>query len=478
MICFLKKKSIIFLDIFFFLKMEKKYQNFDKGKENWTRQEEEILVQWCDKALCYRWLHEKSENKYKKFNYALTIPVIILSTLTGTANFGLNSFVPEEFIKRAQLIIGGVNIFAGILGTLQNFFRYAQNTEAHHNASLGWAKFHRNVSIELIIEPEKRQPPREFISYCRTEFDRLTEMSPSIPTDVIKEFNNVFKNSKNFDKISKPEVCDILEHTKTFDDFISHEEKRIQNLVQETSYSMKDRKNVLNPILQNKGNDIERFTKLGEKNIKDVLNTYTTKKDNLLDSIIDIQEQNQNKIVNFSNDMKNKENVLEEIMENKKNQIENFVDNVKNEAKNDLNMLKNMSSVKKRLIEMEKINSQDNQQINNKFPANFNNNTEKISENILKKTNQSISKAFSEPLSELIKNTSIIISDNVSNTIVDREKREKEQLKNIENQQNSIEKDIIIDTNLLMENSQEIKNDKIENIEILQNEINKKFQNL
>ena len=32
----------------------------------WTPDHETILVDWADKALCYRWLHSKSHNNYER----------------------------------------------------------------------------------------------------------------------------------------------------------------------------------------------------------------------------------------------------------------------------------------------------------------------------------------------------------------------------------------------------------------------------
>ena len=72
------------------------------------------------KASCYRWLHGRSEKSYRTWYYCFSIPVIILSTLTGAANVSMDSFVRKsKSIESA--IVGGVNIFAGIISTLQNF---------------------------------------------------------------------------------------------------------------------------------------------------------------------------------------------------------------------------------------------------------------------------------------------------------------------------------------------------------------------
>ena len=106
------------------LKKTDKKKNY--SNQNWTKEQEELLASWSERAAGYRWLHSRSEKLYRCRNYTFTIPVIILSTLTGTANFAMDSFVPEEHKKTAMAAVGGVNIFAGILSTLQNFLRCAE----------------------------------------------------------------------------------------------------------------------------------------------------------------------------------------------------------------------------------------------------------------------------------------------------------------------------------------------------------------
>ena len=62
----------------------------------WSDETELLLKEWSEKASCFRWLHSRCEKKYRFRYYCFSIPVIILSTLSGTANFGMDSFVPEN----------------------------------------------------------------------------------------------------------------------------------------------------------------------------------------------------------------------------------------------------------------------------------------------------------------------------------------------------------------------------------------------
>ena len=151
--------------------MEKK-DDKKKIPQVWTKEQEQLLAEWSEKASGYRWLHSRAEKLYRCRNYTFTIPVIILSTLTGTANFAMDSFVPEEYKQMAMACVGGVNIFAGILSTLQNFLRYAELMEGHRLALVSWSKFGRDIAVELALEPKMRKPAFDFLTVCRAEFDR------------------------------------------------------------------------------------------------------------------------------------------------------------------------------------------------------------------------------------------------------------------------------------------------------------------
>lgn len=178
----------------------------------WSRELEELLALWADKALCYRWLHDLAEKKFTRLNQIIQIPVIILSTVTGALNVGISSVFPESMKQYANISLGGVSLVTGIISTIGNFLRYAQNMEGHRVASIQWSKFHRNIAAEIAIHPDQRQNSKKFFTIHRAELDRLVEQSPSIPTDIIDSFEKRFSSVS----ISKPEICNILEPTKIY----------------------------------------------------------------------------------------------------------------------------------------------------------------------------------------------------------------------------------------------------------------------
>jgi hypothetical protein len=212
-----------------------------KFNNGWTKQQETLMAEWSDKAGCYRWLHDRCEKKYSHMNMWITIPVIILSTLTGTANFAIDGFVPsgdQDLKKYIQAGIGGVSIFAGILTTLGNFLRFAQGSESHRVAGIAWGKFQRQIAVELAINPNDRIDCMDFLKLCRAELDRLIEQSPPIPDDVINEFKREFEDKKD---VKKPEICDGMEHTNVFKDTNS----QLRQLTSEAALHLLHKKKML-----------------------------------------------------------------------------------------------------------------------------------------------------------------------------------------------------------------------------------------
>ena len=76
----------------------------------WSHETETLLSSWAEKASCFRWLHGRSEKRYRRRYYSFAVPTIVLSTLAGAAGFALDSYVPEGYKDGAQATIGGIKV--------------------------------------------------------------------------------------------------------------------------------------------------------------------------------------------------------------------------------------------------------------------------------------------------------------------------------------------------------------------------------
>jgi len=215
----------------------KKFQN------GWTREVEKLMAEWADKAVCYRWMHEKTERIFYTKDLSLMFPVIILSTVTGAANFALNSVITDPTMKNyAQLGLGGLSILTGIISTIANRLAYGSNSEAHKGAAILWGKFQRLIAIELSLHPDERSECMFFLKVCRTELDRLIESSPTIPDSVIAACKLEFVN---YPTVRKPEMVGDIDTTSIFDD----KGARLKKLAQEAAITIQQKKGVLKQLV-------------------------------------------------------------------------------------------------------------------------------------------------------------------------------------------------------------------------------------
>ena len=336
------------------IKKEKKEPNV------WNKECEELLAEWSEKASCYRWLHGRCEKSYRTWYYCFSIPVIILSTLTGAANVGMDSFVPQENKSMASAIVGGVNIFAGIVSTLQNFLKVAELMEGHRIAGVSWGKLQRNIAIELALDPERRVIQSDFLKLSRAEYDRLIEAGPIIDDGVIKQFNKKFKNYQ----VSVPSICNGLDKCNIYKiDKESYESKYeykynskyeseeddlidgIEDIItpEEKEYNKKMGK--INNGIDNKDSKIEvkidQLNIVKEKKKKEDVDDVDNKED--VKDVEDVEDVDNKEDVEDVEDVDNKENVedveelipIKKVSNDKKIQTNNIDEEIDEEDKED-----------------------------------------------------------------------------------------------------------------------------------------------
>ena len=210
--------------------------------DRWTEDDDKILKEWVDKSACFKWLHEKSYKIYKRSYFRQMIPVIVISTITGAANFALNRLDTNQQAY-ATLIIGGLNIITGIISTVSQFLKTAEYKEAHNIAAKSWDKFNRNLKLELQRNPSERTNKKELFGMNVKEYDRLVEISPDIPTKVIKEFQILYKNSID---LIKPEITGFLIPSKIYTPKVELGEHNLENPEIELNEEMQIKRDFIN----------------------------------------------------------------------------------------------------------------------------------------------------------------------------------------------------------------------------------------
>ena len=160
----------------------------------WSSQLEDIIAQEGERCSGLAWLHTKAEIETSTYNTYVQVPVIILSTLAGTASVGSATLFGSS--NASGIAIGLVSIGVGILNTLGGFFAFAKRSESHRIAHLNYSKLASKIAIELSLPRQERMKAEILLTYLRETMERLAETTPNCPLNVIKQFNDKYKNEK------------------------------------------------------------------------------------------------------------------------------------------------------------------------------------------------------------------------------------------------------------------------------------------
>jgi len=275
------------------IKSSEKLEDDLKKIINWSFEHDKLLSNWGDHAACYTWMHDVTQRKFSRINMFLGVPVIILSTVSGTANFGISTIFPAGF-NYGNAIIGTLSLITGIISTVANFLGYAQAEEAHRISAIQWSKFKRTIETELSLKPDERQAPNEFIKHARAELDRLMEQSPIIPQDVISKFIKTFRKVKN---VKMPEICNKLEPTTIYSELFDLHQTALQNKNLDTNIVTASDKSIIKSVSDKITTFFTSSPKPNNNN-----NIQSESENDVVITINEKQEENKN-IVNYSNTM-------------------------------------------------------------------------------------------------------------------------------------------------------------------------------
>jgi hypothetical protein len=177
--------------------MSEKQDDEQLTKVEWSSQLEDILAQEGERCRGLAWLHMRAEIMTTRYNTYIQVPVIVLSTLAGTASVGSSSLFGSGNSQVSSIAVGLVSIGVGILNTLGGFFAFAKRSESHRIAHLNYSKMSSKISIELSLPRDERTHAEILLAHVRETMERMAETTPNCPQDIIDEFNKRFKGTTN-----------------------------------------------------------------------------------------------------------------------------------------------------------------------------------------------------------------------------------------------------------------------------------------
>jgi len=152
----------------------------------WDKATEDLLENLVDEAQIRHRLHKRCYEHYSDRNTRWTLPVIILSVISGSGNFISQSFPTIE--KEMIISIGGLSVLVSIISSISQYLGLARESEGNRIAMLSWGKFASMIRFEISLRKQDREECKDFIKQIINEFQRLQEISPNIPEPSIRQY--------------------------------------------------------------------------------------------------------------------------------------------------------------------------------------------------------------------------------------------------------------------------------------------------
>nr|QOI90338.1 hypothetical protein HWQ62_00201 [Pyramimonas orientalis virus] len=153
--------------------------------EAWTDHMEDLMKTWGEKAAINRELHLMSAESWKSLSDNLSIPTIVLTTISSVSAFGSVNVTDYMYWMYAA---GSVNLIAAFLTSLSKYYRPDERVERHTVTAKAFGKFYRHLVLELSMAREDRQPAEVLSKWSKTEFDKLMNESPVISSKIISDY--------------------------------------------------------------------------------------------------------------------------------------------------------------------------------------------------------------------------------------------------------------------------------------------------
>lgn len=205
--------------------------------------EYKILKGWESEINTYQLLHEKSTEYYSRLNFYFMIPIIILSSSTGTLglmNASESQTTNVNNVNIISIIIGFFGFVTAILTTIHNFLNI-QKLESNHNIhAVEYSKISKEIKLHIYLsdtDVKVYSNLGEYIKECKQKIDKLIESAPPIPSHVEAILDSKIKEIKNNHSGEIDEIITLVTNNNNDNDTVY---KRSQTLPNDIKLTIMD----------------------------------------------------------------------------------------------------------------------------------------------------------------------------------------------------------------------------------------------
>jgi hypothetical protein len=136
--------------------------------------------------------HWEAAKRYKRYSRALGLPVVALTTVTGTALF-TNL---ESSGHGWQIAAGILALIAAVLAAIQTFLNYEEQAGKHLAATPKWGALRRKAELLLAAPPESVHELKEALTAINEEWTEIEGSVPELPPRVFRRTEKYYETQR------------------------------------------------------------------------------------------------------------------------------------------------------------------------------------------------------------------------------------------------------------------------------------------
>ena len=148
----------------------------------------DLLLDWHKQVSEFGKGHYKSATSCRVFNYALGIPLVLITTFIATEFFAnlkiMDGFSESPTIENMKnpifMIVSFFTIIAPILAALQSFLRFPERANQHRQAAIEFGKLEKEIDKTIVFPPKTDDEIKEKVEQIQSEEARISSEAPSV----------------------------------------------------------------------------------------------------------------------------------------------------------------------------------------------------------------------------------------------------------------------------------------------------------
>jgi hypothetical protein len=160
-----------------------------------------FLTEYIDRLEELKWIHSRSSEYYESRNIAITIPSIVLTSLSGIMSFmSTSSGVSPQFQYISSITVGVIAAISSLVQALSSTLQFGTKSELHRDVADRYEKIITSIKFEFVDHSDEN-----FIEELEKQIIEVQNMCKYFPPMFFYEEYRKFKK-KEQDELKRLQI--------------------------------------------------------------------------------------------------------------------------------------------------------------------------------------------------------------------------------------------------------------------------------